>query len=236
MENRTCSKCGTEKPLETGYYRNPNSRGGWTAHCRACHKRRPRKPPRAPEGFKKCTACGEIKAATADHWHLAAKGKYGLAARCRPCKLIEIARVNTPEKKAAYYEANKVEIIASQQRRMSAERRESPARLRAYFAKWRADNRDAYRAMMRVGSANRRARKSKAGGKCSTAEIEKMKVGQRGLCWWCQKPYGRYHVDHRIPLAAGGGSGANNLVISCGPCNIRKNARMPWQIDNPRLL
>lgn len=148
----------------------------------------------------------------------------------------EIARINTPERKKAYYEANKEALLTRQYERLKRERRESPGRLRAYFKQWRKENRDTYRHMMRAGAATRKAKKLESGGRCTKSDIEKMEAAQKGRCWWCQKPYGRFHVDHRIPLAKGGTSNPNNLVLSCGPCNQRKNARMPWQIDNPRLL
>jgi 5-methylcytosine-specific restriction endonuclease McrA len=31
-----------------------------------------------------------------------------------------------------------------------------------------------------------------------------------------------WHVDHMIPLSRGGDHNINNLVPSCGPCNMKK--------------
>ena len=42
-------------------------------------------------------------------------------------------------------------------------------------------------------------------------------------------------VDHVIPRSKGGGSGWDNIVASCAPCNRRKGDRLPHQIDmHPR--
>ena len=43
-------------------------------------------------------------------------------------------------------------------------------------------------------------------------------------------------VDHVIPRSKGGGSGWDNIVASCAPCNRRKGDRLPHQIDmHPRV-
>ncbi|GFR40879.1 hypothetical protein Agub_g1531 [Astrephomene gubernaculifera] len=35
-------------------------------------------------------------------------------------------------------------------------------------------------------------------------------------------------VDHVVPRAHGGRDNDDNLVVSCGPCNYRKGANMPY--------
>ena len=53
------------------------------------------------------------------------------------------------------------------------------------------------------------------------------KTTQHGLCYYCQLPIpGAWTTDHKIPLARGGNSNYNNLVVCCMPCNIRKNVRI----------
>jgi 5-methylcytosine-specific restriction endonuclease McrA len=43
-------------------------------------------------------------------------------------------------------------------------------------------------------------------------------------------------VDHVIPRSKGGGSGWDNIVASCAPCNRRKGDRLPHQINmHPRI-
>jgi hypothetical protein len=44
-------------------------------------------------------------------------------------------------------------------------------------------------------------------------------------CRECGATEGELHVDHVIPIAAGGRNEEDNLQILCRPCNLRKGAR-----------
>src|SRR3954465_24601 len=55
--------------------------------------------------------------------------------------------------------------------------------------------------------------------------------------WMCQYCGARTSltVDHVIPRSKGGGSGRDNIVPSCAPCNRRKADRLPHQVNmHPR--
>jgi 5-methylcytosine-specific restriction endonuclease McrA len=55
--------------------------------------------------------------------------------------------------------------------------------------------------------------------------------------WECQYCGARTSltVDHVIPRSKGGGSGWDNIVASCAPCNRRKGDRLPHQVGmHPR--
>ncbi len=55
-------------------------------------------------------------------------------------------------------------------------------------------------------------------------------------CQYCGQERGSLTVDHVIPRSKGGGSGWDNIVASCAPCNRRKGDRLPHQIDmHPRV-
>lgn len=99
---------------------------------------------------------------------------------------------------------------------------------------WRRRNRDKSRSYVR----NRRAKINQSEGSHTGADIEKIFNGQKGFCWWCGKDMTDtgYHVDHRIPISRGGSNGPENLVISCPPCNLKKNDKMPWEMETPRLF
>jgi len=50
-----------------------------------------------------------------------------------------------------------------------------------------------------------------------------------GICMKCGKPVplNSFHVDHIIPIAAGGDEwDLNNLELSCPECNLKKGARI----------
>jgi len=49
------------------------------------------------------------------------------------------------------------------------------------------------------------------------------------LCYWCKNLTlpGDRHVDHKVPLAAGGAHVAGNLCIACIECNLSKGDSSP---------
>lgn len=46
-------------------------------------------------------------------------------------------------------------------------------------------------------------------------------------CVYCGAVDGPFHLDHVFPVALGGHSRADNLVVACVPCNLSKGARTP---------
>ena len=52
------------------------------------------------------------------------------------------------------------------------------------------------------------------------------KINQ-GLCYYCNGKFGREHLtmDHKVPLARGGRSSKNNIVVCCKNCNTSKKDR-----------
>jgi 5-methylcytosine-specific restriction endonuclease McrA len=68
-------------------------------------------------------------------------------------------------------------------------------------------------------------------------DSHKRKITRRAVFardeWQCQYCGARTSltVDHVIPRSKGGGSGWDNIVASCAPCNRRKGDRLPHQID-----
>ncbi len=50
-------------------------------------------------------------------------------------------------------------------------------------------------------------------------------------CQYCHKtfPASELTCDHVVPRSRGGGSGWDNLVAACGPCNRKKGNRTPEQ-------
>jgi 5-methylcytosine-specific restriction endonuclease McrA len=74
-----------------------------------------------------------------------------------------------------------------------------------------------------------RRRAQEAGGD-STAAVAAWVAAAPKVCHWCGIPCtAGYHVDHYVPLSKGGKHAVSNLVIACGPCNLRKNAKCPYE-------
>lgn len=65
---------------------------------------------------------------------------------------------------------------------------------------------------------------------------EKRRISRRAVfardgfrCQYCGSG-SHLTVDHVIPRSRGGGSGWDNVVTSCAPCNIRKADRLPDEV------
>ena len=87
----------------------------------------------------------------------------------------------------------------------------------------------------------RRARKAKVGGSFTSAQVGTLYVRQKGLCAepTCRVALnGKFHRDHKNPLALGGSNDISNIQLLCAPCNIRKRSKAPdiWARENGRLI
>jgi 5-methylcytosine-specific restriction endonuclease McrA len=147
-------------------------------------------------------------------------------------KATERARIT--EKAREYWEANRDTINAKKRQ----DRLDNPGRESRASKEWRKNNKEKGRHAVR----RRRARRKGAGGSHTVEDVRAIvamqtPAGKRNpRCWWCDEEIGgTYHVDHRIPLAKGGGDEPGNLVIACPRCNLSKHTRMPHEFAG-RLL
>lgn len=150
--------------------------------------------------------------------------KYSKAHMPRILELANIGRKNNPERtraqKAADYQRHKPKRILT----MKVYRAANPEQIREMNRAKVAANPDKYRAYGR----NYKARKRKADGSHTDADIREIFFAQRGKCGYCRIKVGKkYHVDHIIALAKGGSNDRSNLQILCGPCNNGKSAKDP---------
>jgi 5-methylcytosine-specific restriction endonuclease McrA len=81
-----------------------------------------------------------------------------------------------------------------------------------------------------AGTKHRRRRPSP----CSGRRIAFLRDGKR--CRYCGKPTGHdFHIDHVIPKSIGGDDCAENLVVACSTCNLKKAGRTPAEAGMPLL-
>lgn len=183
--------------------------------------------------FKVCTGCGEAKHVEEFNRHPTAA--YGRQARCRACEAACYA-ANADHRRAqqaAYYAANRdrkrayYAANADRERARAADYRAANAdRVRAHQASYRAAN---PRVRWRVNAAQRlRAlgfpeQAARALEQTFTRGDVIARYG--GQCVYCGGPF--EHLDHYVPLRAGGEHDLDNCRPSCAEDNIAKSANEP---------
>lgn len=79
----------------------------------------------------------------------------------------------------------------------------------------------------RAVTANARAKAAGRDGYVSVRLLRRRMELFGRRCAYCRGPY--EHVDHVVPLAAGGDNYPDNLVPACSACNLSKGERLPMQ-------
>lgn len=207
---------------------------------------------------KQCTKCGEWKPATTEYYAPMKFGKYGVRADCRECRRkYDFDRYhNNPEVRARhsetahewklnnrehlnqysreYYQENKEYIRAKEKRLQPARskryREKHPEKVRAGHYKWRQEHPEQWAIILKNCHRKRRATTRNIEGSYTHGDVIAQLKAQDGKCWWCSKLVGdEYHPDHLIALSRGGSNKANNIVIACVSCNLKKYNKMPWE-------
>lgn len=97
-------------------------------------------------------------------------------------------------------------------------------RLAEYGKEYRAKNKE----LINWHTRKRRALRLSAGGTHTQQDIDEILKAQRGKCAYCRAKLGsQFHVDHIVPLSAGGSDARSNLQCTCASCNRRKNSKRP---------
>lgn len=204
---------------------------------------------------KTCSKCRNDFPRTPEHFHRDRHNKDGLCARCKICaredkRLSDLAyRDKRVEYHRRYYIDHSEKLKQSNRLWHTNNRQEANQRSRQWYSanpdkarenkrRWIRDNPEKHREVRRAKEQRRRARKHNAEGTHTAADIQAQYERQNGRCYYCGLKVGKkYHVDHVTPLSRGGSDGPENLVVTCGGCNLRKNDKLPheWP-EGGRLL
>ena len=149
-----------------------------------------------------------------------------------------------PEKQRAYQRRWARRKAASNRAGLLERRRrwreKNRDRINAYNAKWKGQNPEKVRAWLRGwrrrnrNEVNRKAREryQRVGGKVPRRLLPELIEAQAGLCGICgevlpSRITAEIHVDHIIPVSAGGSNERENLQAAHAVCNMRKNDSVP---------
>lgn len=238
---KRCSDCGEVLPLDQ-FHKSTGSPDGHKARCKACrcgytrqyaqtHKEQRRAYDavwREKNRESENNRLAEFRKLHRDELRASGRAFY------YKIKERELEKRAQPENKAKKSEYDKARYHANPERfrqGMREYRVRNPEKIHESEKRRRSD-----RERMRPVERNARARRRGSPGKHTAKDIALQMKSQRGKCWWCGIQIdGKYHVDHRIPLARGGSNDPGNLVITCVKCNLQKNSKLPHEW-NGRLL
>lgn len=176
--------------------------------------------------------------------------------RCRPCvkrhsaNSYQANKAKSNAKSAAWRESNldKARSLCREWNKAHADKVNAGARARRAAnpdaslktrAAWSAANNEKIKAqntawrranieIVRAYYHNRQARKAETGGTLSRGLSKKLFKLQRGMCPCCNQPLGNdYHLDHKIPIIAGGSNTDDNMQLLRKICNLQKGSKDP---------
>ena len=186
------------------------------------------------EHLKACYRCSTEKPLSAFH-----RDKTRRDGRFTYCKVCVLAAAKAKKQKpterrriweAEYRARNRARVAANKLRWYEAHKDLAKARSRSWYAENKtkaAVRRQAYYEQNKVAYRSyRHARKARvrgAEGSYTRDELIQLLQKQQWRCVVCAVSLeGGYHVDHIVPLAAGGSNWASNIQALCAPCNLSK--------------
>lgn len=216
---RTCTKCGTAKPLDC-FSPERRTRTGYQSQCKACRSAA------GCETAQRKRIAG-IQRQDPEKKRAADRAYYAANRERRKGYIAEWQRAN-PDKVQANRTKNDTD------RRSKRKRRD---RIRETDRAWRSANRDKVNAywrdrhakfpeLMVTKTMKRHARKMNAPGRGVTADEWVAIVACFGnRCAYCLARAEALEMDHVEPLARGGAHEPENVVPACTACNSSKKAR-----------
>ena len=147
--------------------------------------------------------------------------------------------VKKPGQNADFYVRNK----EAENQRCSEYKSEHKDEISEYNRGYRADNLEHLLEKSRINNktlkqkalnheSKVRRRRAKSVGESCTSIYALSNSKELVTCPYCAQPAmpGKRCVDHIEPISRGGAHEADNLVIACNPCNLRKNNKLVTEI------
>jgi len=204
---KLCKTCKLEKEL-CEFGPNKKSADGKAYVCKPCRaeyelNRRaskgiiPKVKPKVIDDSKECLRCHEIK--HIDEFAMAKRGRLGRAAYCKICSPLYIKELKSSDKE--HY---------TQKGREATQ-------------KYRANNRERWRALHRINQFNRKNLQKATSDDTVTDDFLRS-IYNTEKCFWCGRftEKDKRTCEHVIPLILGGLHSANNITMACLSCNSSK--------------
>lgn len=223
MTTKRCPRCKREKPV-TEFHKDRSRKDGLNHRCRDCHRAHRREyvkknAARNPDEIvvpseKRCPECGITRPSS--EWSRDRTSPDGLRSYCKPCRRAESAK----------YRAENPEKVREYVRRWQ---KANPDKVREKDRRWRKANPD------RVRANYHRRRARKAGAFTVPHDRDDLLAYWRFIgvdpekCFYCfleGRDVPMEHVDHLMPLSAGGSETVWNKRPACAKCNTSKGARV----------
>lgn len=190
------------------FHRNASLRDGWCVECKHCksamHNHIPRPVYKVPDGYKRCSCCGEIKMASPANFGIDKTTKSGFRPSCRVCERIRgrhYGRINR--------EKIREKRLRSRGKYKYVARKKDPAKRRIQDRR-----RDAKRRLLPATFTNKDWRYAL--------------IYFHGTCAYCGNGPSLFdtnyvlHQEHFIPQSKNGGYTPNNILPACQQCNLSK--------------
>lgn len=199
---------------------------GLCSICKPCRNNTnsQRSFPRRSSGVKACGACQETQGVR--QFHSNKQAPDGLASMCKRCA-IQKARMWCESNSERTRKSQRMSYLRNRPARLIAAKKwagKHPERVREIRRRWDR----AHPEVVNANTRQHRARKRGVPGFHTAEDIRRLYVEQRKRCYYCGKLLrGRYHVDHKIPLARTELNPTNwpdNLALACGICNRSKGS------------
>lgn len=226
---KICTKCGESKPATVEFfYAAKKGRDGLSAACKEC---------RSAYNRKHYAANRERYNLQHHEWH--ENNSEAVAVRKKAYRGTSPAYASYEESRrdlkrvyAAQWRQENREQILTQRAEYRASNRELLCERQSQWVanhpEYVREYNSAHRAEHAAHQRTRRARKNNNGGTHTATDVREQYERQKGKCFYCGIKVGdKYHVDHVIPLVAGGSNGPENLVIACVDCNQHKKSKHP---------
>lgn len=171
---------------------------------------------------KLCRKCGVVKP-LGDYQRNKSRAD-GRQSYCREC---------TNEANRAWHHNNRERARENARVWREVNRERHLANGRAWAEANRGRQRENVRAWQRANPDKCAAREHRRRARKSSAVPQRWTVdhtlGDPLACWWCGRGLlgTAVHTDHVMPISLGGPAETANEVMSCGSCNIRKQAKHP---------